>query len=513
MLSLSAARPYPVNVNYSTADNVAKAITGSVIYSNGASISIPDSGIAQPYPSVVSAPSIPAGVTALTVTLHGFTHTSVGDLNVLLVGPSGQRIMLMSGLPFVGYAGDLTFSDAGLPFVVGMGSGVVRPSGPSSSSFLPSPAPTGSYGAALSSVLGTNLVGSWKLVSYDGYLRDMGVVAGGWTLTFTTGDYIAANGRVTFPPGATDASIQVPIVNDGIGEANETFYVNLTGAANATIMDGQAVVTIVDDDGGPPPPPPNPLGDVVTDFGGAGLWVLYNPAGAGQWASLHNMNPTLITAANLDGNNTRDLAVVFPGFGLYALLNNTTWVALHGAVPTDVVAADLDGNGVDDLVVNFPGFGIWARYSNGAWVQLHSLNSVALAAANIDGDPLGRADVICSFANAGTWVLKNATVWSQIQSGTATKLRTGDFDGNGKIDILADLPGLGLWVVLQRLLLETFAERQRPEHGRRKYRRRPAKQGRHCRELRRLWHVDLAQQRHVGTDSQHHRLGSHDRQS
>ena len=107
-----------------------------------------------------------------------------------------------------------------------------------------------------SSVLGS-------LDIYDGYLRDMGVVAGGWTSTFTTGDYIPANGRMTFPPGTTNASIQVPIVNDGIGEPNETFYVNLTGAANATLMDGQAVVTIVDDDGGPPPPPPNPLGDVV----------------------------------------------------------------------------------------------------------------------------------------------------------------------------------------------------------------------------------------------------------
>jgi hypothetical protein len=447
MLALSGARPYPVHVNYATADHVAHATTDSVTYSNAAPISIPDSGVAQPYPSSVSVPSLPGALTGMTVTLHGFAHTSVGDLNMLLVGPSGQRIMLMSGLPFLlGYSGDLTFSDSGLPFVSGMGSGVVRPSGPGQVSFLPTPAPSGPYGAAFSPLLGTNAIGLWSLYIYDAYTGDSGAVAGGWSLTFSTGDYVPTSGRVTIPPGATSASISVPVVNDGVGEPSETFYVNLAGAANATLADAQAVVTIVDNDGGPPPPPPNPLGDVVIDFGGSGLWGLYNPTAAARWTALQGANAKVITAANLDGNNTRDLAAVFPGLGLYVLMNSTTWVRLHGLEPTQVEAGDLDGNGIDELVVNFPGAGLWVWLNNGTWVQLHALNPTALAMGNIDGDAQNRADLVVNFPVYGIWVWKNNTAWSQAHAGSASKLRTGDLDGNGKADVVADFAGLGLWV-------------------------------------------------------------------
>ena len=97
MLSLSAARPYPVNVNYSTADNVAKAITGSVTYSNSASISIPDSGIAQPYPSTISAPSVPGGGECADRYASRF-HAQFGWRSQHAPGGlSGQRIMLTAG--------------------------------------------------------------------------------------------------------------------------------------------------------------------------------------------------------------------------------------------------------------------------------------------------------------------------------------------------------------------------------------------------------------------------------
>ena len=63
-------------------------------------------------------------------------------------------------------------------------------------------------------------------------------------------DYTAVSGILTFAPGSTGQSLSVPVVGDTRDEPNERFYVNLSGASNATIDDGQAVGTIQDDDGG-----------------------------------------------------------------------------------------------------------------------------------------------------------------------------------------------------------------------------------------------------------------------
>lgn len=62
-------------------------------------------------------------------------------------------------------------------------------------------------------------------------------------------DYVAASGTVTFAPGATSATISVPIVADTLVEPDEDFTVALSNPSNATIADGTAVVTILDDDG------------------------------------------------------------------------------------------------------------------------------------------------------------------------------------------------------------------------------------------------------------------------
>ncbi|WP_047534071.1 immunoglobulin-like domain-containing protein [Methylotenera sp. N17] len=64
-------------------------------------------------------------------------------------------------------------------------------------------------------------------------------------------DYTNSTGTVTFTPGQTTRTITVPINNDAIDEPNETFFVNLSGATNATIADSQGVGTIIDNDAVP----------------------------------------------------------------------------------------------------------------------------------------------------------------------------------------------------------------------------------------------------------------------
>jgi hypothetical protein len=53
---------------------------------------------------------------------------------------------------------------------------------------------------------------------------------------------------VTIPAGQTSATFTVAVRGDRLGEADETFAVNLTAATGATIGDGQGIVTILDNE-------------------------------------------------------------------------------------------------------------------------------------------------------------------------------------------------------------------------------------------------------------------------
>jgi hypothetical protein len=66
--------------------------------------------------------------------------------------------------------------------------------------------------------------------------------------TATADDYRAASGTLTFAPGQTEKTITVLVNGDRLGEANETFAVNLSSPTNATISDGQGIGTILDNE-------------------------------------------------------------------------------------------------------------------------------------------------------------------------------------------------------------------------------------------------------------------------
>jgi probable HAF family extracellular repeat protein len=61
-------------------------------------------------------------------------------------------------------------------------------------------------------------------------------------------DYLAKSGTLTFAPGETSKTVSVLVNGDRLAEPNETFFVNLSGATNATIADGQGVGIILDDE-------------------------------------------------------------------------------------------------------------------------------------------------------------------------------------------------------------------------------------------------------------------------
>jgi hypothetical protein len=68
-------------------------------------------------------------------------------------------------------------------------------------------------------------------------------------ITATAGsDYTATSGSVTIPAGQASKTFTVAVKGDRLPEPTETFGVNLSGAANATISDGQAIGTILDNE-------------------------------------------------------------------------------------------------------------------------------------------------------------------------------------------------------------------------------------------------------------------------
>ncbi|MFO7963509.1 MAG: Calx-beta domain-containing protein [Desulfobacterales bacterium] len=65
---------------------------------------------------------------------------------------------------------------------------------------------------------------------------------------FAGSDYLAATNTVTFAPGDTSVWIDFTVIGDEEQESNEDFRISLSEPSNATIGDGEGVVTIVNDD-------------------------------------------------------------------------------------------------------------------------------------------------------------------------------------------------------------------------------------------------------------------------
>ena len=64
-------------------------------------------------------------------------------------------------------------------------------------------------------------------------------------------DYVASSGTLTFAPGTTAATLQVPVIPDQLVEATESFSMLLGGSPGALLIDGLGRGRIVDDDAFP----------------------------------------------------------------------------------------------------------------------------------------------------------------------------------------------------------------------------------------------------------------------
>jgi subtilisin-like proprotein convertase family protein len=159
-------------------------------FANTNAITVPSSGPASPYPSTIVVAGLTGEVVRVVVTVSNISHTFPDDLDVLLTGPGGQNVLLISD---AGGGNDvtnvtLTFSDASSNSVSDSGqivSGTYDPTNYIGADPFTNPAPAGPYGAALAVFNGTNPNGAWNLFVFDDTTGDTGRISGGWSLTIT----------------------------------------------------------------------------------------------------------------------------------------------------------------------------------------------------------------------------------------------------------------------------------------------------------------------------------------
>lgn len=155
---------------------------------NPSAIDIPDQGAAQ---SVISVSGLQGLVSSVSVTLNDVTHTFANDLVFGLVSERAAIGLIFWSEAGGSYAVDhqtLTFTDAATAFLPAT---VLDNAAITAGSYLPSN--WGGYGfngianaILFSDFNGINPNGEWRLLAYDQTAGDVGSVAGGWSLNFTT---------------------------------------------------------------------------------------------------------------------------------------------------------------------------------------------------------------------------------------------------------------------------------------------------------------------------------------
>lgn len=225
-------------------------------FSNTAAINVPDNpALPALYPSPITVSGLIGRITSVTVTLNNLSAPRPADLDVLLVAPGGQTLILMSDaggtlaaantsnvtVTFDDNAATLLPTGASTPLT----SGGFHPTnyGVGEGTF-PGAAPAGPYGnpatagtatlANTFALAGVPANGTWNLYVYDdaGSSGATSSIAGGWTLNITTNNVptaatVEVGGRVLAPSGRGVPRAMVTLT-DSLGE-NRTVLTNTLG--------------------------------------------------------------------------------------------------------------------------------------------------------------------------------------------------------------------------------------------------------------------------------------------
>lgn len=163
------------------------APAGAATFSNGTSIVVENtSGENSPnaYPSSIAAYGLAGPAVNVRVTLHSFTHTEPSGVDILLVAPNGQNVVLMSDVCDALNGVTLTFDDAAAgPIASPCMPGTYKPFDGAATDAEFSDAIAGPYGTTLAP-LGSGPNGTWNLYvsNNENGGPTGGSISGGWSL-------------------------------------------------------------------------------------------------------------------------------------------------------------------------------------------------------------------------------------------------------------------------------------------------------------------------------------------
>jgi subtilisin-like proprotein convertase family protein len=194
---------YNANATFATSNGsinqrVNNATTGTApTYCNTGPIAINDNAAGFPYPSNIFVTSGFSNIGSVTASLKNVTHAFAGDVEILLVGPAGQNLVLVSDAGTLGVTNvTVNLDDAAASLLPVSGSWAAanatitaKPTNYTelSPDVFPAPAPAPSAATTLATFNNTNSNGTWSLYVRDDGAPDTGSIAGGWCLTFTSG--------------------------------------------------------------------------------------------------------------------------------------------------------------------------------------------------------------------------------------------------------------------------------------------------------------------------------------
>lgn len=369
---------------------------------------------ALPYASTIPVEGMVGAITDVNVTLSGVTHDNPDDLDILLVGPSGKRILLLSdagGTPNAVNI-NMTFDDEAEAVVPDDGPlthGRVRPTNfgigdtlPDLPEIYPSPPPAGA--ATLASVFnGTRPNGVWKLYIVDDAIKYPGNISFGWSIDITA-------------DGVYGASRFTNSDFDGDGLSDTAVF----GPVNSALWRFR---------------------DSSSTFKSIRTWVMFGD---------------IPVPGDYDADGKTDMAVYRPGtpFSQWVIEFSSTGfgqtITTPGATLGDIpVPQDYDGNGKTDIGVFQPS-GIWRIKPRSV---IENVNWGQAGDIPVRGHFFGTegADFAVFRPSTGTWYILNneRAVAVAFQWGVSGDQPVpGDYDGDGRTDLAVYRPSNSDWYIL-----------------------------------------------------------------
>ncbi|HKQ36665.1 MAG TPA: immunoglobulin domain-containing protein, partial [Verrucomicrobiae bacterium] len=300
-----------------TTNNVATQLTTVVTavgpFTNSSYIAINDFGPASLYPSTITVSGVTGTVHQVIVTLNSLSHVFPDDLDILLVGPRGQKVIIMSDAGGANDPGYITFSlddssDLVLPDEGLIIDEVYRPADydpPGDADVFDAPAPPGPYTNHLAAFKGSDANGVWSLYIMDDFAQDNGELVGGWSLDFLVLDPIS-DGSVNIaatpsPVGVgQNVTFTLTVSNGGPSAVSSMLLTNVlpTNAVLQSFVPSQGGCT-------------NVAGEIRCDFGvmeGGGVATLSVVVTPQQVGVLSNY--ARVTPSQLDLNQTNNTATL-----------------------------------------------------------------------------------------------------------------------------------------------------------------------------------------------------------